>query len=315
MAKYLLDATSHTVLWGHIGGFDKAALLVKPGDSVLLRSISGSPEMDVPPEWMPDALREIFSAELERGPGFHILTGPIAVEGAEIGDMLAVTVDAIRVTAPYGFNYVGPMSGLLYYDYPDPETVLLPYDNERAHACLGKARIPLRPFFGIMGVSPPESYGKLSSVVPGPFGGNMDNKELTDGTTLYLPVLRDGAYFYAGDGHGAQGDGEIDVTAIETSLEGEFRFGLIKGTGQAWPYARRGSLLISMGFDEDLTAALKAAAKQMIGLLMQDFEISAKEAYRLCSMAADFRITQVVNGVKGVHGLFDTAILESPKEK
>lgn len=306
---HILEAKPQNVIWGSIGGFKSPALTIQPGDSVLLHSISGEPGMNVPAAWIPDELTQLFESDVEKGPGAHILTGPIVIEGAQVGDTLAVTVDNIQVTAPFGFNYVGPMSGLRYFDYDDPEFTVMALDQEQQIAQFGKAKIPLHPFFGIMGVSPPDRYGRLTSVIPGRFGGNMDNKQLTSGTTVYFPVFKDGAYFYAGDGHGAQGDGEIDVTAIETSLKGTFTFELIKNHAHSWPYARRGNLLISMGFHEDLSQALKGAADQMIDLLHEQFGIPPKEAYQLCSMAADFHITQVANGVKGVHGLFDTSMI------
>jgi len=310
MAKlHRLDASADTVVWGYIGGRQRPVLTIEPGDSVALRSVSGTPDDEVPREWIPDALREIYAKVTDRGPGVHLLTGPIAVKGAIPGDTLAVEIGKIRVDADYGFNYMGPMSGLFYNEMDDAEIAIVPYDRERRYGSLGRASIPLRPFFGIMGVNPPEDWGRITSVTPGRYGGNMDNKELVEGTTLYLPVLREDALFYAGDGHGAQGDGEIDVTAIETSLEGQFKLDLLKGTGQEWPYARRGATLISMGFDEDWAAALKASANQMIGLLGEQYGLSRREAYRLCSICADFRITQAVNGIKGVHGLFDTSVI------
>lgn len=306
---YRLDPTPGSVQWGYVGGRQDAALEIASGDTVKLRSVSGDPGDPVPEEWIPDALRRIHEEVADRGAGVHILTGPIRVAGAEPGDTLAVKIERVRIDAPYGFNYVGPMSGLLFHEFEEPDVAIIPYNEDRTLAEFGRCRIPTRPFFGIMGVAPPESWGRVSSVIPGRYGGNIDNREMIEGTTLYLPVMREGALFYAGDGHGAQGDGEIDVTAIETSLEGEFTFELIKGTGQRWPFARRDALLISMGFDEDLSAALIAAARQMIELLQRDYGFTFKEGYRLCSIAADFRITQTVNGVKGVHGVLDTSVI------
>ena len=310
MAKeHVLDPSPQTVHWGYIGGPQRPALTVDPGDALTLRSVSGDPADPVPEDWISEPLKTIHAEVRDKGPGVHILTGPVWVNGAEPGDTLAVTIGPIRPTAPYGFNYMGPTSGLFREEPEVAETAVIAYDEELQNGFLGRIKVPLRPFFGIVGVAPPESWGRISSVIPGRYGGNMDNKELIEGTTLYLPVLRDGALFYAGDGHGAQGDGEVNVTAIETSLEGRFEFGLIKGTGQRWPYAKRGSLLISMGFDEDLTAALKDSVRQMMELLEDGYGFSAMEAYRVCSLAADFRITQVVNGVKGVHGMLDTSVI------
>ncbi|WP_372660890.1 acetamidase/formamidase family protein [Cohnella sp.] len=306
---HLLNPSPETVVWGYIGGAQRHVLEINAGDSVLLRSVSGTPRDPVPAEWIPDSLREIHKKVTDHGPGVHILTGPIAVRGAAVGDTLAVEIEQIRVDSAYGFNYMGPMSGIFYNEMEEAETAIITFDDDRRVGRLGRATIPLRPFFGIMGVNPPEDWGRITSVTPGRYGGNMDNKQLTEGTTLYLPVLRDGGLFYAGDGHGAQGDGEIDVTAIETSLEGRFRLDVMKGTGQRWPYARRGTMLISMGFDDDFACALQGSANQMIGLLEDQFGLSRREAYRLCSICADFHITQAVNGIKGVHGMLDTSIL------
>ncbi|WP_020617220.1 acetamidase/formamidase family protein [Paenibacillus daejeonensis] len=309
MAKHHLNPSPETVHWGYVGGAQEPALEIEPGDSLVLRSVAGSPDDPVPAAWISPELRSIHEHVTDRGAGVHILTGPVAVKGAEPGDTLVVRMDRIQIDAPYGFNYIGPMSGLLYHAFDEPDTAILTYNEDRSTAQLGRLQLPTRPFFGIMGVAPPESWGRVSSITPGRFGGNLDNKQLIEGTTLYLPVMREGAFFYAGDGHGAQGDGEIDVTAIETALEGEFHFELLKGTDQRWPYARRGHLLISMGLEESLTGALVAATRHMIELLETQYGLSYKEAYRLCSLAADFHITQVVNGVKGVHGMLDTSVI------
>lgn len=307
--QHHLSPTPETVHWGYIGGIQEPVLDVFPGDSLILRSVSGDPTDLVPAEWIPEELRLIHAEVKDRGPGVHVLTGPIRVIGAEPGDTLVVQIKRVDIDAPYGFNYIGPASGLFYHEFDEPDVEIITFDETRQFAEMGRIKLPVRPFFGIMGVAPPESWRRISSVVPGRYGGNIDNKQLIVGTTLYLPVMREGALFYAGDGHAAQGDGEIGVTAIETALEGEFQFDLIKGTNQRWPYAERNSLLISMGFDEHLSAALMAAAKQMVELLQDRHGLSYKEAYRLCSVAADFHITQVVNGVKGVHGMLDTSVI------
>lgn len=154
---HILEAKPQNVIWGSIGGFKSPALTIQPGDSVLLHSISGEPGMNVPAAWIPDELTQLFESDVEKGPGAHILTGPIVIEGAQVGDTLAVTVDNIQVTAPFGFNYVGPMSGLRYFDYDDPEFTVMALDQEQQIAQFGKAKIPLHPFFGDHGGFSPRS--------------------------------------------------------------------------------------------------------------------------------------------------------------
>ena len=172
-------------------------------------------------------------------------------------------------------------------------TVLTPWGLE----------IPARPFFGVMGTAPPPHLGRLTSIVPGAFGGNIDNKELTAGSVLYLPVWTEGALFSAGDGHAAQGDGEVCLTAVETGLTGTFRIDLVKRAGLSFPRAETPGHLIAMGFDEDLDEAARMALIEMIGLITERTSLAEEDAYRLCSLAADLRVTQLVNRRKGIHAM------------
>jgi acetamidase/formamidase len=161
--------------------------------------------------------------------------------------------------------------------------------------------LPLAPFFGVMGTAPPAHWGRVSSLIPRAFGGNIDNKELGAGATLYLPVFVEGALFSCGDGHGAQGDGEVCITAIETALEGTFEFHLREDLSFAMPRAETRTHHITMGIDPDLDICAKDALREMIGLITERTKLSREEAYMLCSLAADLRVTQTVNGNKGIH--------------
>ncbi len=165
------------------------------------------------------------------------------------------------------------------------------------------AEIELAPFFGVMGVAPPPNYGAVTSIVPREFGGNMDLKELVAGTTLYLPVWTPGALFSAGDGHGVQGDGEVCVTALETALSGTFRLTLRKRMAIDLPRAETPTHLITMGFDEDLDDAAKTALRQMITLIGERMGLGREDAYMFCSLAVDMRVTQLVDGNKGIHAM------------
>tara|TARA_B100001971_G_C17846365_1_gene361178 strand:- start:29 stop:547 length:519 start_codon:yes stop_codon:yes gene_type:complete len=171
--------------------------------------------------------------------------------------------------------------------------------------------LPLSPFFGIMGVAPPAAYGRIPSSTPREFGGNMDNKELVAGTTLYLPVWNEGALFSAGDGHAVQGDGEVCLTAIEASLSGTFELIVRKDLSLKFPRAESPTHYITMGMNEDLDDAAKQALREMIALLGEVAGLSPEDAYILCSLAADLRVTQLVDGNKGIHAMLDKAVLPS----
>jgi acetamidase/formamidase len=165
------------------------------------------------------------------------------------------------------------------------------------------AEIDLAPFFGVMGVAPPPVYGMCTSIVPREFGGNMDLKELTQGTTLYLPVFVPGANFSCGDGHGVQGDGEVCVTALETALSGTFRLTVRKDLKFDLPRAETPTHHITMAFNEDLDDAAKDALRQMIKLIGEHMGLDASDAYMFSSLAVDMRVTQLVDGNKGIHAM------------
>lgn len=161
--------------------------------------------------------------------------------------------------------------------------------------------IPLDPFFGIMGVAPPPAWGRVGSPVPRSFGGNMDFKELRPGSTLYLPVFNKGALFFAGDGHGVQGDGEVCITALETGVTGTFRLTARKDMKLSHPFAETATHLISIGLDEDLDQAAKQAVREMVAHVCARTELTRNQASMLCSLAGNLRVTQLVDGNKGIH--------------
>jgi acetamidase/formamidase len=307
---HVLRASPETCHWGFFDAGLKPVLTVASGDTVTVDSVSGGP--DVLP---PDALRAggrfdilpdhlAIHQGLEPKLGAHILTGPIAVEGAEPGDVLAIEILAIDPRQNWGYTRIRPLSGTLPEDFPVRRIWHTAIDRQRGIATVPwGAEIDLAPFFGVMGVAPPPNYGAVTSIVPREFGGNIDLKELTAGTTLFLPVWTAGALFSAGDGHGVQGDGEVCVTALETALTGTFRLTLRKDMQIDLPRAETPTHLITMGFDEDLDDAAKTALRRMIALIGERMGLGAEDAYMFCSLAVDMRVTQLVDGNKGIHAM------------
>src|SRR5262249_44433912 len=214
-----------------------------------------------------------------KGPGGHILTGPIYVEGAEVGDVLEVRILKIKLAIPYAYNSFGGKSGFLPEDFKKSRTKIIPLDEQRmiGHFADG-IEIPLKPFFGSMGVAPPPSMGRVSSGPPGIHAGNLDNKELVEGTKLFIPVHVKRALFSIGDGHAAQGNGEVDITALETSLHGTLQFVVRKDMKLKWPRAETPTHYIVMGIDRDLTKATKIAVREAIDFLATEKKLSPEDA-------------------------------------
>jgi acetamidase/formamidase len=309
-----LEPSPKTVAWGYYDSAATPALHVKSGDTVQVHTLlTSSPTRleaaGVKPKQVEQALRDIYKEVTSHGPGGHILTGPIFVEGAAPGDVLEIRIKSIQLAIPYGYNGFGPTSGFLPEDFQYAKTKIIPFDKKRMVALFAPGiEIPLRPFFGSMGVAPPPAAGKVSSVPPGVYGGNMDNKWLVAGTTLYLPVNAPGALFEVGDGHAGQGDGEVDITAMETSLIGTFQFIVRKDLHFDWPHAETPTEFITMGMNQDLNEATKQAVRQMIDFLVNEKRMTRDDAYMLSSVAADLHITQLVDSNKGVHMMIPKAI-------
>ncbi len=315
-ADYHLKASPETVVWGYYFAGAKPVLRIQSGDTVTIETmITSTPDRlmaaGVKPADIEPELRAIVDNVKDKGPGGHILTGPIFVEGAEPGDVLEVRILRIRPKIAYAYNGFSPGRGFLPEEFPKGRTVIIPLDAEHGIARFAdNILIPMRPFFGSMGVAPPQSAGRISSAPPGIHAGNLDNKELIAGTTLYIPIHARGALFEVGDGHAGQGNGEVDITALETSLIGTFQFLVRKDMHLRWPRAETPTHFIVMGIHEDLTEAMKIAVHEAIDFLMTDKHLSREDAYMLSSVAVDFDVTQVVDGTKGVHGMIPKSIFK-----
>ncbi len=298
-----LPARPDTVVWGSIDASTPPVLEVDSGDTVVLHAVPAGGEASLPPDrsLVTPAYREILD-KVVQGPGAHILTGPTYVRGAEIGDVLQVDILDVTVNQDWGFVAIMPLLGTLPDEFTEYETIHPLIDHERGVTKLPWGTdLPLDPFFGVISVAPPKEWGRCISNVPRTFGGNMDNKELRKGTTLYLPVLTEGALFLAGDGHGVQGDGEVCITALETGLTGTFRLTVRKDLSFKMPFAENDTHLISIGIDEDLDDAAKQAVREMVREIARRTNLSRNQAYMLCSLAGDLRVTQTVDGNKGCH--------------
>jgi acetamidase/formamidase len=314
--SYTLKVTPETVEWGHYDPAAKPVLTIRSGDTVtfdtvLTNSPTGLAKNGVPDDQIEKSLKDVFEKVplTERGPGGHILTGPVAIEGAEPGDTLEIRIRKISLAIPYAYNGFRYGAGLLTDDFPYARTKIIPLDREHMTAAFTPGIvIPLHPFFGSMGVAPPPAFGKYDSTPPTIIGGNMDNKELVEGTTLYLPVHVAGALFEIGDGHAGQGNGEVDVTAMETSLVGELQFILRKDLKLAYPRAETPTHYISMGFDDDLSIAAHKAVRNMVDFLVAEKHMSRDDAYMLVSVAGDVDVTELVDRNKGVHVMLPKAV-------
>jgi acetamidase/formamidase len=320
-AAYQLKPTPKTVAWGYYDAKTPPVLRVKSGDTVEIQTlITNSPkrleEAGLPPDQVEQSLRDITDQVKDKGPGGHILTGPIYIEGAEIGDVLEVKILAIKLAIPYAYNAFGPGRGYLPDDFPYAKIKIIPLDEKRMVAKFAPGiEIPLHPFFGSMGVAPPESAGRFNSAPPWIMAGNLDNKDLVAGTTLYIPVHAPGALFEVGDGHAGQGDGEVDITALETSLIGTFQFVVRKDMHLKWPRAETPTHFITMGLNDDLNACATLAVREMIDFLVTEKHLSRDDAYMLASVAADLHITELVDGNKGVHMMIPKSIFVGGSQK
>ena len=317
-ADYELKATPNNVVWGYYWAGAKPVLRIRSGDTVKIQTmITNSPERltqsGLKPDEVQPQLKAIYAEVKDKGPGGHILTGPIFIEGAEPGDALQVRIEKIELSIPYAYNGFSPRSGVLAGtdDFAKGVTKIIPLDRRRMVARFASnIEIPLHPFFGSMGVAPPESMGRISSAPPGIHAGNLDNKDLVAGTSLFIPVHTEGALFEVGDGHAGQGNGEVDITALETSLQGTFQFVVHKGMNLKWPRGETPTHWIAMGLNADLTEALKTAVREAIDFLVTQKHMSPEDAYMLCSTAVDFNVTQAVDGTKGVHAMIPKSIFK-----
>ena len=314
-----LPATPQTVAYGHYWSESKPVLTIASGDlidveTLLTNTPTGLERAGVAPAEIQQSLRDIVGqlTGANRGPGGHILTGPVFVEGADSGDVLEVKVLSVELAIAYGYNGCSGFVRSLC-DQNAPRTRIIPLDRQRMVGLFAPGvEVPLRPFFGSMGVAPPASRGRVSSNPPDIHAGNLDNKELVAGTTLYIPIHVKGALFEVGDGHAAQGDGEVDQTGIETSLRGRLQLTVRKDMKLEWPRGETPQHWITMGMDTSLTTATRIAIEQMTKLIREKKGLTQMEAYQLASIAADLRITQLVDGNVGVHMMIAKSLLGEP---
>src|SRR5436190_1301798 len=306
-STYQLKPTPKTVAWGYYDASTPPVLRIKSGDTVEVQTlITSSPTRlegaGVKPADVEQSLRDIYKEVTNKGPGGHILTGPIFIEGAEAGDVLEVRIKQIKLAIPYAYNAFGPRTGTIPEDFPYAKIRIIPLDAKRmvAHFADG-IDIPLRPFFGSIGVAPPPAAGRINSAPPGIHAGNLDNKELVAGTTLYIPVHTPGALLEIGDGHAGQGNGDLNMTAMETSLIGTFKLLVRKDLHLTMPRAETPTHWITMGIDSNLVAATKQAVREAINFLVTTKGLSRDDAYMLTSVACDVDITELVDGTLGVH--------------
>jgi acetamidase/formamidase len=303
-----LEATPTTVVYGYYWSAAPPVLRIASGDiidvdTLLTNTPEGLARAGVPEQKIQTSLKTIVAAVTgdRRGPGGHILTGPVYVTGAEPGDVLEVKILSIDLPIDYGYN--GCKGFLPENCAPDAPYKILALDRRSMTTEFSPGIvIPLRPFYGSMGVAPPPEAGRVSSNPPGRHAGNLDNRELVAGSTLYIPVFARGALFEIGDGHAAQGDGEVDQTAIETSLRGRLQLTVRKDMKLTWPRAETATDYISMATDPDLTVATRTAIQEMVNFLVTQKQLTRHEAYQLVSLAGNVAVTQLVDKPNlGIH--------------
>jgi acetamidase/formamidase len=302
------------VHWGYYDAGVKPALRIASGDTVrvetmVARGIARLTAAGVADREIPEALKMVERGVTERGPGAHPLTGPIYVDGAEPGDVLEVKILGFEFLHPYGATGFLPNSGTLPDDFPYARFKLVRLDLATGTADFGYGvTLRIAPFFGSIGVAPPPLVGRISSGPPGPHAGNLDNKELVAGSTLYLPVHVRGALLSIGDAHAMQGDGEVTLTALETSVRGTVQISVRKGRRLNWPRAETPTHYITMGLHPDLNEAAKLAVREAVDFLATEKGIPRDDAYILCSIGVDLHVTQLVDGTKGVHAMVPKSI-------
>jgi acetamidase/formamidase len=316
-AEHTLMPSPQTVAIGNFNAATKPALTIDSGDTVVIETAAAMEPAEieqsgvVPASAVPQYVRDIYREVKDRGPGPHILTGPIFVNGAQPGDVLEVRILDIDLAVDYGYNRQRPYNGALPEEFPGPFQRIIPINRAAKTAEIAPGVVvPLdHPFFGTMGLAPLPSMGRIGSGPPGIHTGNIDNKDVAAGTTLYMPVLAPGALFSIGDGHGAQGQGEVDLSAVETGLRGRFQFIVRKDMKITWPRAETPTHWIVMGLNPSLEEAMRIAVRETVAFLTERFpKLSRQEAYMIASIAVDYHVTQVVDGTKGIHGMIPKAI-------
>src|SRR3990172_4452440 len=306
-----LRSTAENVVWGYLPANVPPALTIKSGAIVEIDTLSHQGLLTnqdpvqffaahgiAPDEVLPEGVEVYSKLKRPKGASVHLLTGPLYVEGAEPGDALEVRILDIKFRVPYGVNNTGPKKGVLPGLVKEPTAKLIRLDLSRNVALFSKdIEIPLSPFMGIMAVAPPTAMGMVTTTPPGPWGSNMDLKELARGATLYLPVFNSGGQFFTGDGHAVQGDGEVDGGALEISLAPTFQFILHKEKDFKSPMAETPDHYITMGMSVDLNEATRIAVAEAMNFLQREKGLSAAAAYALASVSVDLAIAEAVDVV------------------
>jgi len=297
----------------HIGSYDygaKPVLRIHSGETVRVETCSDAVEdplvkpSEIPPNW-----KQTVDSIKDRGPGVHLLTGPIAVEGAQPGDVLEIKFLKFEFVVPFAVAAIAPNFTALPDDFPYERMRVVRLNREaRTAEFLPGITLKLSPFFGSVGVAPPAFVDRVSSNPPGLHGGNLDNRELTEGSTLFLPVHAPGGLLSVGDAHAGQGDGEVSCCALETALVGTMQITVRKGAQLLWPRAETPTHYITMGLNPDLNKAAEIATREMVSFLVSEKHLSRDDALMLCSVAAELRVTQLVDGTKGVHAMLPKSI-------
>ena len=311
---HVIKTGPETVEWGYYDASKKPVAVIDSGDVVQIESpLAGSREMEA------FGMADLITPEMraleagvpssDKGPGANILVGPVYVNGAEPGDVLEVKILTLEPIDNYGVNLFVQGHGALSDDLPRMRVKTIPLDKARNVAVFAPGiELPIRPFFGTMAVAPPVMLGRISDSPPDYYAGNLDNKDLVAGTTLYVPVQVKGALFSAGDGHAGQGDGEVDGTANEVALRGTFQLTVRKDLHFKWPRAETPDYYMTMGFSPDLDRAAVQAVREMVDFLSSRYHLNTEDAYMLTSMGADLHVTQVVDGTKGIHAMIPKKI-------
>ena len=310
-----LHASPTTV---HRGFFDaslKPVLTIDSGDVVRLWTATGNPRyfesLGVPKDKIPSELYAVFAGVPGAGREDHTLDGPIAVRGAEPGDTVEIRIRSIDLWLPIAGMGIRAGRGSLPEEFPYSRDRVLFFDPEKKIIPFAPGVIvPAKPFWGVIAVAPPPSMGRVVSGPPNVFGGNMDNHDLQPGTSLFLPVHAKGALISIGDGHAVQGDGEVGMSAVETSLKGEIQVVLHKGMHITWPRAETPTHYMTMGLNEDLNQAAKIATREMLNFIVENKHLSRDDALMLMSAAMDLHVTQIVDGTKGVHAMLPKSIFQ-----
>ncbi|MEL6438632.1 MAG: acetamidase/formamidase family protein [Cyanobacteria bacterium J06621_8] len=334
-SDYLVKSTIENVIWGRLfTANDEPILQIKSGDVVTIETISHEgimPDQGDTVEFfnaagieaadiLPDQLA--VKSQIERtAPGPHVVTGPVYINDAEPGDVLEIKTINIDYRVPYGVISNRHGKGALPEEYPlndaDIYTKVIPLDTEHNIGIFRPANgrpdiaLPLEPFMGIMGVAPADPEAAINSIPPGNYGGNIDIKHLTVGSSLYLPVQVPGALFYAGDPHCAQGNGEVALTAIECSLTPTFELIVHKNYPLESPMGETTDAWLAIGLDRDLDEAMKQAVRESLRIMDEEYGMTKEDALLFGSAAIDYEVSQVVDIVKGIHGVIPKDLLRS----